>query len=109
DAADLDIWSQAHAGEFELFLHAFDGTPVEQRLLAAAARASVGNSELYRDLRAARPDVQELFCPGTIRTPTRFQRTDDSVFPVNQAHKPRLRLSRRLREPLGATGKSYSV
>ena len=33
DAADLDIWSQAHAGDFELFLHNFRGEPIEQRLL----------------------------------------------------------------------------
>ena len=35
DAADLDLWSSAHAGRFELFLHAFDGTPIERRLVAA--------------------------------------------------------------------------
>ena len=32
DTADLDLWSQAHAGKFELFLHAFDGSEMEQRL-----------------------------------------------------------------------------
>ena len=30
DATDLDLWGQAHAGQFELFLHAFDGSPIEQ-------------------------------------------------------------------------------
>ena len=29
DAADLDAWGLAHAGRFELFLHAFDGTSIE--------------------------------------------------------------------------------
>ena len=29
DVVDLDQWSAAHPQQFELFLHAFDGTPVE--------------------------------------------------------------------------------
>src|SRR4051812_9413099 len=64
DAADLDTWASAHAGRFELFLHAFDGTEIEQRLVASAARVYCGNSELYRELLPTRPDIQELFCPG---------------------------------------------
>ena len=109
DAADLDLWSSAHAGRFELFLHAFDGTEVEKRLVAAAARVYCGNSELYQQLRPARPDIQELFCPGTILNPQRFHRTDLSVFTFGMAHKIRVPLYRRLRDLLEATGRSYSV
>jgi hypothetical protein len=109
DAADLDLWSASHSGRFELFLHAFDGTPVEQRLVAAAARVYCGNSELYALLRGARPDIQELFCPGTILSPERFQRTELSVFTFGMAHKIRVPLYRRLRDLLDATGQTYSV
>src|SRR5688500_5012656 len=109
DAAGLDTWSAARAGQFELFLHAFDGTPIEQRLVASASRVYCGNSELYRDLRPARPDIQELFCPGTILNPQRFQRTELSVFTFGMAHKIRVPLYRRLRDLLDATGRTYSV
>ena len=109
DAADLDLWSSAHAGRFELFLHAFDGTPIERRLVAAAARVCCGNSELYRELKPVRPDIQELFCPGTILNPQRFHRTELSVFTFGMAHQIRVPLYRRLRDLLDATGKSYSV
>jgi hypothetical protein len=109
DADELDTWASAHAGRFELFLHAFDGTRIEQRLLAAADRVYVGNAELFQQLREARPDVQELFCPGTILSPARFQRTELSVFTFGMAHKIRVPLYRRLRDLLDATGKSYSV
>lgn len=109
DAADLDLWSQAHADRFELFFHAFDGTAIEQRLLAAAGRVCVANTELYRTLRPVRPDVQEMFCPGTILNPQRFQRTELSVFTFGMAHKIRVPLYRRLRGLLDATGKTYSV
>jgi hypothetical protein len=109
DAADLDLWSSAHAGRYELFLHAFDGTEVETRLIALAARVYCGNRELHRELAPSRPDIRELFCPGTILNPQRFERTELSVFTFGMAHKIRVPLYRRLRDLLDATGQSYSV
>jgi hypothetical protein len=109
DAADLDVWSAAHAGRFELFLHAFDGTEIERRLVTTAARVYTGNSELFHELQPSRPDVQELFCPGTILNPQRFEKTDISVFTFGMAHKIRVPLYRQLRDLLDATGKTYSV
>jgi hypothetical protein len=109
DAADLDIWTQAHRADFELFLHAFDATEVERRLVSAAGRVYCGNRELFETLRPMRPDIQELFCPGTILNPSRFQDTDLKVFTFGMAHKIRVPLYKRLRDLLDATGKSYSV
>jgi hypothetical protein len=109
DAADLDMWSQAHAGQFEVFFHAFDGTEIEQRLLAAAARVYCGNRELSAQLAPVRPDIVELFCPGTLLNPQRFQRAEVSVFTFGMAHKIRVAHYRKLRDLLEATGKSYSV
>jgi len=109
DACDLDLWAASHSGQFELFLHAYDGTDIEQRLVAAAAKVYCGNSELFKELHAVRPDILELFCPGTILNPQRFQRTELSVFTFGMAHKIRVPLYRRLRDLLDATGQSYSV
>jgi hypothetical protein len=109
DAADLDLWSQAHVGQFELFFHAFDNTPVEHRLLAAADRAYCGNRELVHDLEPLRPDIVELFCPGTLLNPQRYEGTEISVFTFGMAHKIQVPLYRRLQELLEATGQSYSV
>ena len=109
DARALDGWIAAHPAGFELFLHAFDSTAVEQRLLVAAARVYCGNRELARTLASARPDIVELFCPGTLLNPQRFQQTELSVFTFGMAHKIRVPLYRRLRDLLDATGKTYSV
>ena len=109
DAADLDMWSQAHAGGFELFLHAFDGTEIEQRLIASAGRVYCGNRELSFQLAPLRHDIVELYCPGTLLNPQRFQRTELSVFTFGMAHKIRVEHYRKLRALLDATGKSYSV
>ena len=109
DARLLDSWVASHGGGFELFLHAFDGTPIEERLIAGAARVCVGNRELWDTLVPIRPDVVELFCPGTLLNPQRFQRTELSVFTFGMAHKIRVPLYRRLHSLLEATGQSYSI
>jgi hypothetical protein len=109
DAQALSDWVEAHAGAFELFLHAFDGTAMEMRMLAAAARVYCGNRELAHDLAPARPDIVELFCPGTLLNPQRFEQTEISIFTFGMAHKIRVPLYRRLRDLLEATGKDYSI
>jgi hypothetical protein len=109
DAASLDRWIQENPGRFDVFLHAFDGTDVERRLIAAAAQVYCGNRELVRQLHPLRADAHELFCPGTILNPQRFERTELSVFTFGMAHKIRVPLYRRLRDLLDATGRSYSV
>jgi hypothetical protein len=109
DSRVLDAWAAEHQGGFELFLHAFDGTPLEQRLIASASRVYIGNRELSAQLAPLRPDTVELFCPGTLLNPQRFQRTDLSVFTFGMAHKIRVPLYRRLHDLLEATGQSYSV
>ncbi len=109
DAQALAEWVRAHPSRFEVFFHAFDGTPSEQLLLQSAARVYVGNRELSHDLGTIRSDVVELFCPGTLLNPQRFSRTELSVFTFGMAHKIRVPLYRRLRELLEATGKSYSI
>lgn len=109
DARALGTWVTEHAGRYELFLHAFDGTPIEHELMASAARVYCGNRELTHELAPARPDIVELFCPGTLLNPQRFQRTELSVFTFGMAHKIRVPLYRRLRDLLDATGRSYSV
>jgi len=62
-----------------------------------------------RQLHPLRDDAHELFCPGTILNPQRFERTELSVFTFGMAHKIRVPLYRRLRDLLDATGRSYSV
>jgi len=109
DAQSLSVWVDGHAGRFDLFLHAFDGTAMEQRMLAAAGRVYCGNRELAHDLGPARPDIVELFCPGTLLNPQRFTQTELSVFTFGMAHKIRVPLYRRLRDLLDATGRSYAI
>ena len=109
DARSLDGWVGTHQGRFELFLHAYDGTPTEERLIAGASRVYTGNRELSGTVTALRADAVELFCPGTLLNPQRFQQAELSIFTFGMAHKIRVPLYRKLHRLLEATGQSYSV
>ena len=86
-----------------------DAAALDTWLLKAASRVYCGNRELSHTLAPERPDIVELFCPGTLLSPQRFPRTELSVFTFGMAHKIRVPLYRRLRDLLEATGKAYSV
>jgi len=105
----LDEWARHRPGQYELFLHAVDGTEMEQRLIRHAAKVFCGNRELHATLEGLRPDIVELFCPGTILMPQRVQPTELQVFTFGMAHKIRVGLYRKLRDLLDRTGQSYKV
>lgn len=109
DVPLLDAWLTGHAGDFDVFFHGFDDTPSERALLRRAACVYVGNHELYDRLREDRPDVRELWCPGTILRPQPFAPVDLVVFTFGMAHKIRVPMYRQLKELLDATGKTYSI
>ena len=46
-------------------------TPRSSESWSECGRVYVGNTELFGQLLPLRPDVQELFCPGTILHPQR--------------------------------------
>ncbi len=92
-----------------LFLHAFDDTELERRMVMEADLVCVGNIELAERLRRLRPDVVEAWCPGAVFDATPFTPTELSVFTFGMAHKVRGEHYRRLDELLQQAGKSYSL
>jgi hypothetical protein len=109
DLRQLDAWLREHGGSFDTFFHALDGGETEKRLIAASRRVLVGNVELAEQLRGRHPDVRELWCPGTILLPQRFDDTEISVFTFGMAHKIKVPYYRKLRDLLAASGKTYRV
>lgn len=109
DLRQLDRWVQGHRGTFDVFLHALDGSETEGRMIGASRRVLCGNGELAHQLRDRRPEVMQLWCPGTILWPNRFQTTEVSVFTFGMAHKIRVEHYRRLRDLLDDVGWSYKV
>jgi hypothetical protein len=93
----------------ELFLHAYDDSEVERRMVSEADIIYVGNRELVERLSAVRPDVVEAWCPGALFDAQLFNPTELSVFTFGMAHKVRGEHYRRLDELLRGTGKSYAL
>lgn len=109
DQGQLDAWLGQRSVPFDLFLHGFDGTPLEKRLVEVAERVYCVNKEIAGHVAPQRPDLLEVFCPGMLENPQRFRRTDVSVFTFGMAHKIRVPLYRQLRHLLDAAGKTYSI
>jgi hypothetical protein len=92
-----------------LFLHAYEDTELERRMVAEADIVYVGNAELAARIGQLRPDVIEAWCPGILIDAQPFVPTELSVFTFGMAHKVRSECYRRLDELLKGTGKSYSL
>jgi hypothetical protein len=109
DRQRFDRWLKAYSGHFDVFFHGFDDTPGERAVLMKAACVYCGNHEMYERLRDHRPDIRELWCPGTILRPQQFAPVELVVFTFGMAHKLRLPMYGRLKELLDLTGRTYSI
>jgi hypothetical protein len=92
-----------------LFLHAYDDTLLERRMVAEADIVYVGNAELAERLRQHRADVVEAWCPGALFDAEPFEPAELSVFTFGMAHKVRGEYYRKLDFLLRQTGKSYCL
>lgn len=111
DLAALPAWMDARCAEngYSVFLHGYDGTPLEDELLSRANVVYCGNSAMYERLQPLNPRTESLWCPGTNMSSHRFNKTELTVFSFGMAHKLKTEKYYRLRDLLEATGKTYSI
>ncbi|HJO02945.1 MAG TPA: hypothetical protein QGG47_03105 [Acidobacteriota bacterium] len=94
---------------YRIFLHAWSGTEIENRMLREAREVFCGNTELAGQLVELRSDVQAVWCPGTLDDAREFDLSELTVFTMGMAHKIRSRHYHRLKDLLDATGAPYSL
>jgi hypothetical protein len=109
ELAALETLVETKQFPWELFLHVYDGQPLEAALVAGASRVHCGNHEVYAQVGALNPSSRILWSPGLILDERPFETADVSVFSFGMAHKIRTDLFRRLRELLDASGHSYAL
>ena len=109
ELAALEQLVETRPCEWEIFLHVYDGEPLEAALVAGASRVHCGNHEVYAQVAALNPSVRTLWSPGLILDERPIEPVDVSVFSFGMAHKIRTDLFRRLRELLDASGRSYAL
>jgi hypothetical protein len=94
---------------WELFLHVYDGHPIEEALVRGAAHVHAGNHEVHAQVQGLAQSADTLWSPGLILDERAFAPTDVSVFSFGMAHKIRTDLFERMRDLLEASGRSYAV
>jgi hypothetical protein len=97
------------ADGWSLFLHAYSGTPLEDRLIAGAERVWCGNHEVLSQVDGLTDRAEAVWAPGLVSDVRTIEPTAVSVFTFGMAHKIRADMFARLRDLLEASGRSYAL
>jgi hypothetical protein len=94
---------------WQVFLHEFRESPLEQRLVADAEHVFAGNAEIEQAVRPLNDAVELVWTPGLLTDDRPLPDVELGVFSFGMAHKIRTDMFRRLRELLAASGKRYGL
>ncbi|MFM9120351.1 MAG: hypothetical protein ACKOQT_08540 [Acidimicrobiaceae bacterium] len=93
---------------FDVFLHASDGSDLENRLLQRAQRVFAASAEIGQEIKSRRPDVMNLFAPGAPISAVSKQ-TEISLLTFGMAHKISATGYRKLAQILAMSDKSFQL
>jgi len=93
---------------FDVFLHASEGSDLENRLLKRAQRVFAASAEIGEEIKPRRPDVVNLFAPGAPILAVSKQ-TEISLLTFGMAHKISAMGYRKLAKILAASNKSFQL
>jgi hypothetical protein len=93
----------------ELYLHDFQDSPLERRIVAEATRVHCGNARIREQVEELNTALDTLWTPGLVRDARVFEPAQLSVFSFGMAHKIRTEMFRRLRALLDGSESTYVV
>jgi len=93
---------------FDVFLHASDGSDLENRLLQRAQRVFAASAEIGQEIKSRRPDVMNLFAPGASISAVSKQ-TEISLLTFGMAHKISATGYRKLAKILATSNKTFQL
>ena len=93
---------------FDVFLHASEGSDLENRLLKRAQKVFAASAEIGEEIKSRRPDVVNLFAPGAPISAMAKQ-TEISLLTFGMAHKISATGYRKLAKILAALNKSFKL
>jgi hypothetical protein len=94
---------------WEVYLHEYAGSPLEEQIVRGAQRVHAGNLEIQEAVGHLNEHVDLLWTPGLVLDHRLFRPSEISVFSFGMAHKIRTDVFRRLKQLLEDSGKSYTV
>lgn len=96
---------------FSLFLHAYDETEIENKLIEKACYIYCGNQELSQRIQSLHKNklVRQAWCPGGFLERMKFKKAEIEIFSFGMAHKLRSEYYKKLDVLLKRTGKTYCL
>ena len=93
---------------FDVFLHASDGSDLENQLLKRAQKVFAASAEIGEEIKSRRPDVVNLFAPGAPISAVSKQ-TEISLLTFGMAHKISATGYRKLAKILATSNRSFQL
>jgi len=93
---------------FDVFLHASEGSDLENRLLKRAQKVFAASAEIGEEIKSRRPDVVNLFAPGAPISAVSKQ-TEISLLTFGMAHKISATGYRKLAKILATSNRSFQL
>lgn len=97
---------------YSLFLHGFDDSEIEWRVITNAKKIYCGNSQIYSELKFTNKAIS-LFSPSTIILENNINLSDTSteckIFTFGMSHKVRVHYYARLNEILTSANINYTI
>ena len=93
---------------FDVFLHASDGSDLENQLLKRAQKVFAASAEIGKEIKSKRPDVVNLFAPGAPISAVSKQ-TEISLLTFGMAHKISATGYRKLAKILATSNRSFQL
>ena len=91
---------------FDVFLHASEGSDLENRLLKRAQKVFAASAEIGEEIKSRRPDVVNLFAPGAPISAVSKQ-TEISLLTFGMAHKISATGYQKLAKILAVSNRSF--
>ena len=93
---------------FDVFLHASEGSDLENRLLKRAQKVFAASAEIGEEIKSRRPDVVNLFAPGAPISAVSKQ-TEISLLTFGMAHKISATGYQKLAKILAISNRSFQL
>ena len=93
---------------FDVFLHASDGSDLENQLLKRAQKVFAASAEIGKEIKSKRPDVVNLFAPGAPISAVSKQ-TEISLLTFGMAHKISATGYQKLAKILATSNRSFQL
>lgn len=109
DLTKLDEFCVKNKKKYSTFLHGYDHSILEKKILKNSRQIFVGNSLIKSELASDNFEATSLWCPNSNDKKIKFEKKDITFFSFGMAHKIKTNYYKKLKEILEKSNFSYSI